>query len=287
MGGTILKQTRTWLFSMAAMLLLVLGCNTGGDETAEASEPAASEPAASESTESTATHWQKDGLTVTAMTDSPAFSDATLSVNSPSDGDSLSAGPVNFDFTVENYNLGEQTPDAATKGIANSDKGQHIHLILNNGPYSAHYEAGFEKEMEAGHYVMLAFLSRSYHESVKNDAAALVQQFTVGDVDAEAADLTAPHMFYSRPKGTYTGDDTKKLMLDFFLLNTTIAPDGNKVRATINGTEFIFTEWVPYVIEGLAMGEVTIRLELIDADGNVVPGPFNDVTRTVTLEAGE
>jgi hypothetical protein len=33
------------------------------------------------------------------------------------------------------------------------------------------------------------------------------------------------------------------------------------------------------------MGEVTIKLELIDAEGNLIEGPFNSVTRTVKLSA--
>ena len=99
----------------------------------------------------------------------------------------------------------------------------------------------------------------------------------------EEADLTAPHLFYSRPKGTYKGADTQKVMLDFYLLNTSISADGNKVRATINGTEFMIDEWAPHYIEGLPMGEATIKLELLDAEGNPIPGPFNSVERTVTL----
>ncbi len=134
---------------------------------------------------------------------------------------------------------------------------------------------------------MLAFLSRSYHESLKNPGAAVARHFTVGDAEAKEVDLNAPHLFYSRPKGTYAGADTERLMIDFYLLNTGLAPDGNRVRATINGTELVFSEWYPYVVEGLPLGEVEITLELIDGDGNPVPGPFNSVTRTVTLEGGD
>ncbi|MEP2346725.1 MAG: hypothetical protein ABJH96_02975, partial [Algoriphagus sp.] len=97
-------------------------------------------------------------------------------------------------------------------------------------------------------------------------------------------DFDKPTMIYSRPKGEYTGADTENLLLDFFLLNTTLSETGNKVRATINGQEFMITEWAPYVIKGLVKGEVTIQLELLDADGNLIPGDFNDVTRTVTLK---
>ena len=72
--------------------------------------------------------------------------------------------------------------------------------------------------------------------------------------------------------------------MDFFVLNTKLSKEGNKVRAKINGTEFTITEWVPHVIKGLPMGEITIQLELVDEAGNVIPGPFNKVTRKITLK---
>ena len=36
-------------------------------------------------------------------------------------------------------------------------------------------------------------------------------------------------------------------------------------------------------MKGLPLGEVNIKLELIDANGSIIPGPYNSVTRTVTL----
>lgn len=219
-------------------------------------------------------------ITLTPLTNSPKYPDAALAFNAP-DGTAAS-GAVSFDFDVDGYELGAQTADAEGKGLANSGKGQHIHLILNNGPYSAHYEPDFDKELEDGNYVMLAFLSRSYHESVKN-GSAVVSQFTVGEVDAEPADLTAPHLFYSRPKGTYTGADIENVLLDFYPVNVELSPEGYKVRATINGEAFTLDTWQPYVIEGAEPGEMTVKLELLDAAGEVVPGPFNVVERSVTL----
>ncbi len=226
-------------------------------------------------------------LTLTKLEGSPAFTEASLSLNSANAGDE---GMFDMSFTVEGYELGAQTEGPG--GLANSGKGQHIHLIVDNGPYSAHYEPDFstDKLSEPGNHVVLAFLSRSYHESVKNmeqPTSYVISQFQTGDGEYEEADFSAPHMFYSRPKGTYKGDDTKKLLLDFFLLNTSLSEDGNKVRATINGEEFMITEWAPYVIEGLPLGTVTVKLELIDGEGNPVPGPFNVVEREVMLEAGD
>lgn len=224
-------------------------------------------------------------ITLTKAPTSPEYADASLSLNAMEVVKGDSTYTANLDFSVANYELGVQTEGSDTRGIANSGKGQHIHFIVNNGPYSAHYEPGFSKEMTEGNYVLLAFLSRSYHESVKNPDAFWIDAVTVGEPDETLeVDFTAPHMFYSRPKGTYKGSDTEKLMLDFYLLNTTLSPDGNKVKATVNGTEFIIDEWAPYYVENLGKGEVTVKMELIDAEGNLVPGPFNSTERKVTLQ---
>lgn len=253
-----------------------------GEPQGDATEQPVEKPSPSE------TSWEKGGLKVYALEGSPEYADATLDLNTPENGVDLPAGANAFSFAVSNYELGQQTADAETKGMANSGKGQHIHFILNNGPYSAHYEPDFEKELEDGNYVLLAFLARSYHESVKNGKAAVVRQFVVGNPENYTeADLNAPHMFYSRPKGTYKGDAIKKLLLDFYLVNVELSPKGNKVRATINGNEFTFTKWAPYVIEGLEPGELSIKLELMDKDGQLIDSPFNPVERTVTLEAGD
>ncbi len=227
---------------------------------------------------------EKDGIKVMAFTSSPKFENASLKTKSPKMGDMLKAGKVVFDYEVQGYELGVATSDAGTNGLANSDKGQHIHAILNNEPYMAEYKPGFEKDLEPGRYILLSFLSRSYHESVKNPAAMDIIQFMVGDTDAEPADLNAPHLFYSRPKGSYKGADAKKLLLDFYLVNADLSADGYKVRATLNGTEFMLTTWSAYVVEGLPMGDVDVKLELLDANGNSVKSPFNPAERTVTLE---
>lgn len=224
-------------------------------------------------------------ITLSKLEGSPAYADAELILTSQKSMITNESREVDFDFTVNNYELGAQTDSPNAEKLANSGKGQHIHFILNNQPYSAHYEPSFKKEIPDGVHHLVAFLSRSYHESVKNENSVVARKIEIGDnpEDTQGLDMDAPTLIYSRPKGTYSGKDTKNLMLDFFVLNATLSEEGNKVRATINGEEFMITEWAPFVINGLPMGEVTIKLELIDSEGNLIEGPFNEVTRTVTL----
>ena len=217
----------------------------------------------------------KTQITITKVDGSAPYSNSSISLNNLKiDDDNFT-----FSFDVINYELGIQSLKDFDYTLANSNKGQHIHFIVNNGPYSAHYQQNITKELDKGNNVILAFLSRSYHESVKNPNAFILTQ-----TGNDKINLNNEFIFYSRPKGTYKGVDTEKLLLDFYLVNTNISPDGNKVRATIQDTEFIIDEWAPYYIEGLPKGEITVKLELIDSTGNLIDTPFNPSTRTVMLE---
>jgi len=79
---------------------------------------------------------------------------------------------------------------------ANSGKGQHIHLIIDNEPYAAKYEAEFEYDVADGTHYLLAFLSRSYHESIKHPTAAKVAKIAVQDKSiTEMGEITDPMLF--------------------------------------------------------------------------------------------
>ncbi|WP_109434255.1 hypothetical protein [Aquimarina sp. AU119] len=225
-------------------------------------------------------------ITLEKLEDSPTYVNASLVLDTPENIEVVKSGEMEFSFKVENYELGAQTKGPNAQKLANSGKGQHIHFILDNQPYSAHYESSFKKEVPEGVHHLVAFLSRSFHESVKNDNSVIVRKLIVGDdpKDTFGLDMKAPTLIYSRPKGEYVGKDTEQILLDFFVLNTTLSENGHKVRATINGEEFMITEWAPQVIKGLPMGEITIQLELLDETGALIPGPFNKVTRTVVLK---
>ena len=211
---------------------------------------------------------------------SPEFPGATLALEGCENG--------TFNFTVSNYELGLQTDDAPQKMCANSAKGQHIHLIVDDKPYAAKYVSTFDHEVADGDHYLLAFLSRSYHESIKtDDAHVAVKSNFAGKTMKSSEPITDPMLFYSRPKGEYIGKaNTDKIMLDFYLVNTTLAADGNKVKVEVNGEEkFTLAEWKPIFIEGLPMGDNRIKLTLVDNDGHAIDTPLNPVERVFTLKA--
>lgn len=218
-----------------------------------------------------------NSINVTPFPRSPLFDDAKLTNMVYKDGS------FSFNVESESYKLGTKTADADNKMCANSGKGQHLHLIVNDSPYAAKYTSEFAHDVEDGDHYILAFLSRSYHESIKSPTARIAKKVTVSNKSITSeSEITSSMLFYSRPKGTYVGDDTKKVMLDYYILNPV---QGQYVIAKVNGETKELKKWRPYFLEGLPMGENTVELTLVNADGSKVDTPLNPVTRTFTLKA--
>ena len=275
----------SWLLcSTTLSLALLAGCETSKPATDVSASAGSTRPTAGAAT---AESMESNGIRLTPFSDSPRFPEAQLQLRSPIANATLASGEVPFNYQVTNFVLTKMSGGPRMAEMANSMKGQHIHNIVDNQPYSAHYETAFTKTIPNGQHVVLSFLSRSYHESLKHRGAYDLRLVNVGTSPAAGAapvlDVKAPTLFYSRPKDSYTGADAKRIMLDFYLVNTTLEPGGNRVRATINGTEFMLDRWLPYMMEGLPAGENTVKLELVNGSGTMIPGPYNSVTRTFTV----
>jgi hypothetical protein len=102
-----------------------------------------------------------------------------------------------------------------------------------------------------------------------------------------AVDPKKPLLTYSRPKGEYKGADADAIMLDFWLTNAKLQGDGGeyRVRYTVdNGTPQLLDKWQPIWLAGWVAGKHTVKLELVDKDGNLVDnGGYNSTTREITV----
>lgn len=234
-----------------------------------------------------------------------------LLVESPKDGETISSSTVKVKVAVK----GDVKMGKDDKGTGN-----HVHVILDNQPYAAHYmwDEGFElRNVSDGEHTLRMFASRPWHESYKNEKAFKTVKFTVkngkadetkpttddkgkkladakkaegADVkesEAGSVDFTKPLLTYSRPKGKYEGDAAKSIMIDFWLANAKLVGDGgdHKVRYTINSEDpELIEKWEPIWLNGWREGAYTIKLELVDKDGKLVEnGGYNLTSRSIDI----
>ncbi|MEL7163540.1 MAG: phosphopeptide-binding protein [Bacteroidota bacterium] len=267
------------LFSLLLLALLTTACGNRNEAMDNVEENANKlDPVELADDPGTVT-MSRNGITLTSMPDAAEFPNASLDDWTYQDGQ--------FSYTASNYDFGQQTPDASSIMCANSGKGQHAHLIVNNDPYIAKYDPEFELELPDGTHHILTFLSRSYHLSIKNGKAHRAVKAEVKDNSfASTENITGPMLFYSRPKGSYKGkQNTENILLDFYPINAELGAGGYTVKVVVNGsTEFMLDTWQPYFLQGLPMGENTVELTLMK-DGAMVEAPLNPVKRTFTLEA--
>lgn len=226
---------------------------------------------------------KKGNIELIAVDQVTEISGASLKTKSPQSGATLPSEKLTVDYNVNGFELGTQTTARLDYNLAESEKGQHVHAILNNEPYMAHYEPQFSKDLAPGQYLLLSFLSRSYHLSLKNEGAAELIQFTVGNADSDSYDLSQPFLFYSRPKGSYDIGKNPDILLDFYLMNVNLSQGGYTIEAKIAGYPFTIDTWKPYIIRGLDEGLHAITLTLVDANGDAVDSPFNPVTRNIEV----
>ncbi len=230
---------------------------------------------------------------------SPQIPFARANITFPGQDELLEEDDVFVVIEVDNFQLGAQTDTLRAKELSNSPKGQHVHLIVDNKPYIAVYDVSQPVnvgKLGPGTHTVFAFPSRSYHESVKSATASDIKNFDI--VSAGGGNVikrNTPSIIYSRPKGTYKGIDAKEIMLDFYLNDVELSPDGNFARYTISkngskgGSGDVYTldvhDWKPSFVRNLSSGVYTVTLELLDDNGNPVPGAWNKTTREIEVIA--
>jgi hypothetical protein len=226
-----------------------------------------------------------------------------VSIASPRMDETLATDTVELMLDLRNYSIGK---------VEQGGNGQHVHVIVDNEPYEAIYDASKgiplgkevdgKRRLSEGTHVVRVFPSAGppkspgdaeHHESRKNPGAFAWVRFHVKKADGvgQNFDATLPTLTYSRPKGTYAAGTPEKdrLLLDFYVTGTKLSADGHRVRVTVDGKEPGITdlagkavtgplvEWKPYLISPTpAPGEHAIVLELVDKDGKLVEKALRD-----------
>jgi hypothetical protein len=200
----------------------------------------------------------------------------SLRITSPTDDEIISGDSIAPTFEITGYPIYFDTE---------RKKGQHLHVVLDNEPYEACYDAekpfspesGRFNNLKPGTHTLRVFPSREWHDSIKfPDGSAF--DFVVFHVKHRTPgikiDKGAPLLTYSRPTGEYRWkEDPRGLLLDFYVVNTRLGTD-HKVRYSVNRKNpQILTRWeaVWWKWEELIPGNHTVVLEMLDASNKPVP----------------
>ena len=211
--------------------------------------------------------------------------------------------PVGVQVQLRGFPIGIPSDFDRRKQIYNDPMGQSMLVVIDNehpieiykslvdslDPNNLFFDLTLNTRLPynlgEGMHVIRAFPDRSYGESLKSPGCYAVSVFYIGSRENNLdVDLNGPYLTYNEPLETLTYTETKPLLLDFYLSNVRLSKDGFKVKVTIDKDIVrVLTQWVPYYLYGLKRGKHTIQLQLIDENNEVVPGLFNDVTRTISI----
>lgn len=225
-------------------------------------------------------------LSITPFVEPNDFPDAKLSIVNVKTEEAGDSVKVTFEYDVTNYELTKMTEDEHAQHSANSKDGQHIHFIMDNKPYVALYKPTHTVTLaKNSEHNLLSFLSRSYHLSLKHDAASVLLRFKIDNEGKyeKLPDPKKPMLFYSRPKGEYKGKDSENVLLDFYVKNAKISAQDYKVKVSVADTSFTVENWTPYLINGVEAGDLKIKIELVDKDGKKVDGEYGTMERTAII----
>ena len=175
----------------------------------------------------------------------------------------------------------------------------HVHLILDAKPYKPIFDPKAPVKLSDltggepladGQHILVAFPSRANHESVKTPNALSILEFWVGKKGDKAQDPSKPTLIYSRPKGEYKGDMANHVLIDFQLVGVKLAADKDHVHIAVTGPGIdgekaadATTFGPPFYLDNLQDGSYSVKLELLGADGKVLPGSWNSNTRSFTI----
>jgi hypothetical protein len=218
----------------------------------------------------------------------PAAPTPTVKITAPTKDQPLTAATAG-DFQVK----------LDVKNWKTAPGDSHVHLILDAKPYKPIYDTKAPVKLSEltggdplaeGQHILVAFPSRASHESVKTPGALSIVEFWVGKKGEKAQDPSKPMLIYSRPKGEYKADMANHVLVDFQLANTKLAPDKDHVHIAVSGpgiegekTADATSFGPPFYLDNLQDGSYTVKLDLVGADGKVLPGSWNSNSRTITV----
>ncbi len=154
----------------------------------------------------------------------------------------------------------------------------------------------FETTLEIDHHfsegphMLRVFPVRSWGEIIRDINNNDNKSFAVATFGGwSLAPNESPYLTYSEPSDLIKHKAGNPILLDFYLSNVTLSEGGHYILLHIEGQNKHYSKklssWTPYLINGLASGNYSIKLSLHESSGREIPSLFSgENSRTITVE---
>ena len=212
-------------------------------------------------------------FTLMALTTPAKVSNAAMEIVSPRQGE-ITGEKIETYFALAGFEL--------------SSEGPHLHMMLDDGDITEHYDSKspvvFE-DLSDGPHVLRAFLVDENHLSNKSSRTFDMVQFYVNEeAGSLPIDESQPMLLLNVPSGGHEYTSEGDVLLDFWLSNAILGTYDYKIKYSLDGHEGTLSLWNSSVITGLSEGKHKLILDLIDPNGKIVLGNFNHTVRTFLIE---
>lgn len=162
----------------------------------------------------------------------------------------------------------------------------NLHFKLDEEPFHVQFDGNHAhvfKNVSPGTHTVRVYAANELHEAIPGTQSTVT--FSVGYPSTENAPIPgAPVLTYNLPQGEYLGIDAADITVDFLVENAVLSPGGYQVAYYVDGRRFLVQDACgPRHLKNLTPGYHRVRIELQDANGDLVPGAFNSTERTILV----
>lgn len=244
-------------------------------------------------------------LQVIPMERSPIPNTIILKVAFPKEGELEHSQVIRSQVRLEGFPLGVFSNTNGLPPLRENKRGQTLRVVIDNEPYFSvnldsedSFNANLDvyrkvlsftlpKNIKSGEHVLRVYPVLSYGESLKNPGNfSALTFYKQSKSPTQSQNLRGPYLTYNEPQGEFVlKNPNDPILVDFYVQNCRLGREAYKVRLTID-EEVIgnLYEWSPYLIYGLSKGSHVVKMELLDPEGNLVSGEFNQTERTIQVK---
>lgn len=172
-----------------------------------------------------------------------------------------------------------------TQGLSFVPGGCNLHIILDDGPFAVQYDPNHPyllRDVAPGSHTLRVFAADRLHRAIPGTLDVVT--FSVGYQDEFNRPAPGyPLLTVNLPQGEYLGIDAGDVAIDFMVDGVCLARRGYHVAYYVDGRRFFAYNEGARHLKGLPPGFHTVRFELLNERGDLVPGPFNSLERVILL----